>query len=402
MDQQPNGDAREVLTRNAGSVATAAAQRMEREHEWYRALSPADRSWVSLVAQAGVSAFLAWYREPDSPPVATNIFGTAPAQLAHTITLRQTLDLVRTTIDVVEEEIAQLAVPGQEAQLREALLRYSREVAFAAAQVYASAAESRGAWDARLESLVVHAVVRGEADETLRSRAAELGWESVSQVAVVAGSAPEGGSSGVAEGLRAVARRAGVEALAAVQGSRLICILGNVEDPLQFAAGLGTHFGPGPVVVGPGVPHLFAAGRSARAALSGLDVAPAWPEAPQPVSADDLLAERAMNGEAPARRLLVDRVYRRLRDGNPGLLDTATAFLESGGGLEATGRVLFVHPNTVRYRLRRIEQTVHLDLTVPRDAWIAQVALTYGRIAEDTPTGWREAMGRPSPVDPAL
>ena len=60
--------------------------------------------------------------------------------------------------------------------MREAVLRYSREIAFAAAEVYAQAAEARGAWDARLEALVVDALLRGEADDSLRSRAAALGW----------------------------------------------------------------------------------------------------------------------------------------------------------------------------------------------------------------------------------
>ena len=46
---------------------------------------------------------------------------------------------------------------------------YSREIAFAAAEVYARAAEQRGAWDARLEALIVDSVLRGEADEAVRS-----------------------------------------------------------------------------------------------------------------------------------------------------------------------------------------------------------------------------------------
>jgi hypothetical protein len=333
--------------------------------------------------------------------VTANIFGTAPADLAHTITLRQTLDLVRTTIDAVEEEVARLAAPGEEAELREAVLRYSREVAFAAAEVYAAAAESRGAWDARLESLVVHAVMRGEADETLASRAAELGWEGVTAVAVLAGAAPARATAGITGGLRQAARELGVEALTAVQGSRLVCVLGNLTEPLETAGRLTGHFGEGPVVIGPAVPHLFAAGRSARAALSGLEVAHAWPEAPRPVSADELLAERALHGEPPARRLLADRVYRRLRDDHPDLLETAGAFLEAGSALEATGRVLFVHPNTVRYRLRRIDEIVGLDLTRPRDAWVAQVALALGRMAEQPARGWRAAVSRP-PADEAL
>ena len=54
--------------------------------------------------------------------------------------------------------------------------RYAREVAFATAEVYARAAEARGAWDARLEALVVDSVLRAEADEAVASRASALGW----------------------------------------------------------------------------------------------------------------------------------------------------------------------------------------------------------------------------------
>ena len=38
---------------------------MESRHDWYRALSAEDRSWVGLVAQAGIAGFLAWYRDPS-------------------------------------------------------------------------------------------------------------------------------------------------------------------------------------------------------------------------------------------------------------------------------------------------------------------------------------------------
>src|SRR4051812_2277032 len=136
-------------------LARRATARMEATLPWYRALSAQDRSWVGLVAQAGVGAFLAWFRDPSGVmEITADVFGTAPRELTRSVTLRQTLDLVRTVVEVVEDQVAELAAPGEEAVLREAVLRYSREVAFAAAEVYAQAAESRGAWDARLESLV--------------------------------------------------------------------------------------------------------------------------------------------------------------------------------------------------------------------------------------------------------
>src|SRR3954469_17050641 len=206
-------------------LARAAAARMEEQLPWYRALSAEDRSWVGLVAQAGIGAFVAWFREPDAGlEITADVFGTAPRELTRSVTLRQTLDLVRTVVDVVEDQVDELAAPGDEQALREAVLRYSREVAFAAAEVYAQAAESRGAWDARLESLVVDAVLRGEADDALQSRAAALGWDAQTDVVVVAGESSPGAAAEVVESLRQHARRAEVDALGAVQGGRLVAV----------------------------------------------------------------------------------------------------------------------------------------------------------------------------------
>jgi DNA-binding PucR family transcriptional regulator len=369
------------VERAAGELSTAATRRMEASHEWYRTLSAEDRSWVGLVAQAGIGAFLAWLRAGgDQVPVTADVFGTAPRELTRSITLRQTLDLVRSVVDVVELDATALAEPGEEQALRESVLRYSREIAFAAAEVYAHAAEARGAWDARLEGLVVDAVLRGEADDSMQSRAAALGWGTTTRVAVVAGSTPSGSPAGVVDGLRRAAQRVGVDTLAAIQGRRLVCILGNAEDPLEATRAVTDHFGDGPVVVGPRVPHLFAAGRSARAALAGQSCAHAWPQAPRPVAADDLLAERVLVGDAPARALLLDRIWHPLSSAGGSLLDTASVYLESAGGLEGTARLLFVHPNTVRYRLGKIADLTGYQLTDPHDAHTVRIALALGRL----------------------
>jgi DNA-binding PucR family transcriptional regulator len=295
-------------------------------------------------------------------------------------------------VDVVEDEVAQLASPGDEQHLREAVLRYSREVAFAAAEVYAGAAEARGAWDARLESLVVDAVLRGEADDSMQSRAAALGWGSVSNVSVIAGMSPEGNAAEVVDLIRRAASRLKIESLAAVQGQRLVVILGSLEDPSPKVQALAQYFGDGPIVVGPTVPHLFAAGRSARAALSGLVAARAWPDAPRPVLADELLVERVLAGDATARRAMIDRIYRPLSTAGKALFETATTYLDGGGGLESTARVLFVHPNTVRYRLGRISVVTGYDLSQPREAHTVRLALAVGRLAASSPREWRRSL----------
>jgi DNA-binding PucR family transcriptional regulator len=359
---------------------------MEERLPWYRAMSAEDRSWVGLVAQAGIGAFVAWYRDPDATlQVPPDVFGTAPRELVRSVSLGATLEMVRTVVDIVEEQVTALAAPGDEDVLREAVLRYSREVAFAAAHVYADAAESRGAWDARLESLVLDAVLRGEADESLQSRATALGWGAVDQVAVIAGLTPSVPVQEAVDALRRGARHRGLELLAGVQGDRLVAIVGPVTDPLADAGAVVDRFADGPVVVGPTVPHLYAAGRSARAALSGIVAVRAWAEAPRPVLADDLLPERVLAGEGPARRALVDRIYRPLVDAGGALLDTATAYAETGSALESTARTLFVHPNTVRYRLRRITEITGYDPTDPREGFVLRTALALGRLASAPP-----------------
>jgi hypothetical protein len=391
----PRGSAatQRSIEHSSAALSTAANKHMETHYDWYRELSAEDRSWVGLVAQAGIAAFIAWYRDPgETPALSVDVFGTAPRELTRSISLVQTLDLVRSVVDVVEEEVARLAAPGDEQNLREAVLRYAREVAFAAAQVYAGAAEARGAWDARLESLVIDAVLRGEADESMQSRASALGWGSVSHVAVVAGMSPEGNAAEVVDLLRRAASRLKVDSLASVQGRRLVVILGSLEDPSPTVRALAQHFGDGPIVIGPTVPHLFAAGRSARAAISGLTAARAWPDAPRPVLADELLVERVLAGDATARRALIDRIYHPLSTAGKALFETATTYLDGGGGLESTARVLFIHPNTVRYRLGRIAVVTGYDLSQPREAYTVRVALAVGRLAESSSRGWRRSL----------
>ncbi|NEE30003.1 PucR family transcriptional regulator, partial [Streptomyces sp. SID7982] len=118
------------------------------------------------------------------------------------------------------------------------LLVYAREIAFATAQVYAQAAEARGAWDARLESLVVNAVLSGEADEGAVSRAAALGWNSPEHVCVILGTAPDGDSELTVEAIRRAARHAKLQVLTGVLGNRLVVIAGGSDNPLQVAKGL--------------------------------------------------------------------------------------------------------------------------------------------------------------------
>jgi DNA-binding PucR family transcriptional regulator len=183
------------------------------------------------------------------------------------------------------------------------------------------------------------------------------------------------------EELRAQARRARLDLLAGVQGSRLILVLGGTDDPIAAAERFAGRFGPGPVIAGPLVRDLRSASVSARAALAALRAAPAWPDAPRPAGADELLPERALDGDAEARAALIGDVYEPLANGGHALLDTLTTYLENGSSLEATARLLFVHSNTVRYRLRRVAELTQYTPSDGRDGFTLWVALVLGRLA---------------------
>lgn len=371
------------ITRSTGELTTAATKRMEETLPWFRELGAEERSWVSLVAQAGITAFIDWYSAPESQRALTaDVFGAAPRELARVISLEQTVDLVRATVGVVEDAIETLAAEADQPHLQLAVLRYSREIAFSAAEVYARAAESRGAWDARLEALIVDALLRDEVDESVLGRVATLGWSPQESMIVIAGAAPVGDSENSLDVLRRAATHHGLDLLTGIHGSTLLAVVGRGDEQMKAARLLTPHFGPGPVVVSDPVTGLAQVPRAARSAITGLRAAWGWADAPRPVAAVDLLPERALAGDADAAAVLVDAVHRTLLT-DVVLYDTATTYLERLPSLEATARALTIHPNTVRYRLRRIADLTGYSPVDPRGAFTLRVGLTLGRLAEE-------------------
>ncbi|MFB2598640.1 PucR family transcriptional regulator [Herbiconiux sp. P17] len=416
----------------SGELSTATIKRLDQTLPWYGDMPPGRRSAVGLVAQAGIKSFIQWYDDPTTTTwIAADVFGSAPRELLRSVSLQQTLQLIRVVVEVVEERVA-----GADASLREAILLYSREIAFAAADVYARAAEARGLWDARLEALVVDSILSGEYDDELPSRIAALGWHGHGEVSVLVGTTPRQLD---VDQLRRTARHLNADLLIGVQGGRLVLVIGRAHpvngnpldggpldgptdapaasaatspstpapDPsamlddaptngteptlsfLDIAKQLEPGFGPGYLVLGHEVPSLVEASRSAKAALAGFAVARAWRNAPRPMLADDLLPERALAGDPLARSTLVNRVYRPLQDQSPELMTTLWCYLDNGRSLEATARELFVHPNTVRYRLKRVTQVIGWDATGAREALILQSALILGSMNDHEPPGQR-------------
>jgi DNA-binding PucR family transcriptional regulator len=375
------------LKQFSGQLATQTVHALEERLPFFAELEASQRASVQLVVQTAVVNFVEWMRNPQSNVSYTaQAFDVVPQELRRRIALRQSVEMVRTTMEFLEEMVPLLARSDEQlTALTAGILRYSRDLAFAAATAYADQAEARGAWDTRMEANVVDAVVRGDTGPELQSQAAALNWDATAPATVIVGLPHPDRSEMSSDDVRDVVTGHGRAALSDVHGTWLVAIVSGALSPTdRFLSALMTVFADGPVVIGPTAPTLAAAHRSATEAIAGMNAVVGWTGAPRPVAARELLPERALLGDTTAIAALEVEVMRPLGDAGPALAETLDAYLDSGGAIEACARKLFVHPNTVRYRLKRIADFTGRDPTVPRDAYVLRVAASLGRLGRQT------------------
>jgi DNA-binding PucR family transcriptional regulator len=375
------------LKQYSGRFSTQAVSAMEERLPFFAELEASQRASVALVVQTAVANFVEWMTDPHSDVNYTaRAFELMPQELTRRIALRHSVDMVRVTMEFFEE-VAPLMTRSDEqlTALTVGILKYSRDLAFSAATAYADAAEARGTWDSRMEASVVDAVVRGDTGPELLSRAAALNWDTNAPATVVVGIPAPGRENNASQDVRDIAARHGRAALTDVHGTWLVAIVSGQLTPTEKVFGdLLDAFSDGPVVIGPTAPMLTAAYHSASEAISGMNAVTGWRGAPRPVLARELLPERALMGDPSAIAALHTDVMRPLADAGPTLTETLDAYLDCGGAIEACARKLFVHPNTVRYRLRRIADFTGRDPTQPRDAYVLRVAATVGHLTYQT------------------
>ena len=251
---------------------------------------------------------------PFPGDTAAAVFGAAPRSMTGVITLGQTVDLVRLGIEVVESHVDEVVdpadAPGRPCRrppLRpRGRLRHRRGLRPGRRGARRLGRPARGA------RRRLRAPRRGRRGRRLAGQRARLGPPRRRHGRPRAG-ARRRASRTSSTRYAASARGAGMDALCATQGDRLVVILGGVTDADKAAHAVVRFFGDGPVVVGPRADDLASAHVSARAALSGLRAAVGWPDAPRPVASDDLLPERVLAGDGHARRHLVEAVFVPLR-----------------------------------------------------------------------------------------
>ncbi len=186
------------------------------------------------------------------------------------------------------------------------ILRYSRDLAFAAATAYADQAEARGAWDTRMEANVVDAVVRGDVGPELQSQAAALNWDATApgdrhrRAAAARTGSDHDRRRRPRDRRRATARRHCPTCTAPGwwPSCRAAC-----PRPTSSSANCSSVFADGPRRSSARRRStLGAAHRSATEAIAGMNAVAGWSGAPRPVSARELLPERALLGDATRGR----------------------------------------------------------------------------------------------------
>lgn len=168
--------------------------------------------------------------------------------------------------------------------------------------------------------------------------------------------------------------------------SHIILLAVREEPSEQALEKICSVFAPSkkPICVSSLVEGVSEISSELTATLASIAVAPAVKHLPHIIHTDDVLPERALIGDSTAFNTLYNKVYQSLApySSDDPTLETIDMFLRFGGALDQTAHELNVHPNTVRYRLRKVAQTTGWDATDPRAAYVLQTAITIGRIRD--------------------
>lgn len=251
----------------------------------------------------------------------------------------------------------------------------------------------------RLEAVIFECLAAGMADGRVASLMAVAGWRNGFSCFAVGGtpaSAPGKGqkagaaptstlTADIARIRDAVRDLGGAEVITGLKDGRLVALVrhqGAATPEVTCTAVTAAFRADAPLCVGPMCQGVSGATDAVRGVLFSLAAAAGVPRLPRPMRTDDVLPERALLGDVSARRELIESVYASLNaaGGDDPTMLTVSTFLASGGSLETTAKELNVHPNTVRYRLKRAAESTGWDATNPREAYVLTTAITLGRI----------------------
>ncbi|WBB51026.1 helix-turn-helix domain-containing protein [Verrucosispora sp. WMMA2044] len=259
--------------------------------------------------------------------------------------------------------------PEELIDLSDAVSAYIAELAAASTDGYAlQLREQAGEGDRRRH--LAELLLRGDGlPSAVESAAARIGWADLDAVVPVLLPPDQA---------RDARFRFGPDGLVIERGRDAVLLLRSGARAVRVH--LAEAFAGRSVVVGPelGWPQVPAAVRLAE--LAGGLVGPA----PGPVFVDDHLVALTLRGEQRALAVLTERRLAPLSQLRPAqrenLLGTLYAWLRHWGSRAEVATELFVHPQTVSYRLKRLRELYGDDLDDPAARFELLVVLT-GQLA---------------------
>jgi DNA-binding PucR family transcriptional regulator len=87
-------------------------------------------------------------------------------------------------------------------------------------------------------------------------------------------------------------------------------------------------------------------------------------------------------GDPSARERLLSLAYDPVARAGGSLKETVGMFLACGRSLELASKTMFVHPNTIRYRLKKVTELTGWDALNARDAAVLSTAFALGQLRE--------------------
>jgi hypothetical protein len=205
--------------------------------------------------------------------------------------------------------------------------------------------------------------------------------------------------------LRAYLSAYRVQHLLAVEGDRVYLVVGFGEarrnDVMRTVQGVVGHLersthAPVTAAVGSPVEAVSAIPQSRAEADELLDLLLARPGLPSVARYEATISQlllRRLVGNGSAMRLLEDTRFQRLRDydrdNGSAYIPTLATYLDALGDAVSTAATCGVHANTVRHRMRRVEELLDVDLSDPDDRlvlWL-QLRLHSAASLSDGPPG---------------
>ena len=241
--------------------------------------------------------------------------------------------------------------------------------------------------DATIERLAFECLLTNMTDDRVVSLMNVLGWQGDFECFAIGGGPAARLASAPLDIRKAVRDLGGEHVVIGTYGHFLLALIRQmsaVTPEVTCTSVMQAFSKDEPLYLSPVRSGVDGASHALRETMFSLQAAPALPEPSRPLRDDELLPERALLGDDYAREELYWNVYQVLRGDNPDdpTYLTVSTFLRYGSSLENTAKELNVHPNTVRYRLKRAAETTGWDATDPRDAYVLTTALAIGRMRD--------------------